>query len=54
MPSPVAWFEVLGRDVDALARFYSDLFAWKIEDSPMNYKLATAEGDRPSGSAAGS
>jgi predicted enzyme related to lactoylglutathione lyase len=49
MPSRVAWFEVLGRDADALARFYADLFAWKIDDAPMNYKLATAEGDRPSG-----
>jgi predicted enzyme related to lactoylglutathione lyase len=49
MPHPVAWFEVLGKDADALGRFYGDLFQWKIEDAPMNYKLATADGERPQG-----
>jgi uncharacterized protein len=29
----VAWFEVTGRDSAGLQRFYSELFAWTIQDA---------------------
>jgi predicted enzyme related to lactoylglutathione lyase len=29
----VAWFEVTGRDGPGLQRFYSELFAWNIQDA---------------------
>lgn len=31
MPAKVAWVEVLGRDTDALRRFYGELFEWSFE-----------------------
>jgi predicted enzyme related to lactoylglutathione lyase len=31
MKNPVVWFEVLGKDGEALRRFYSDLFGWQVE-----------------------
>jgi uncharacterized protein len=48
MPHPVIWFEVLGKDGEALSRFYGDLFDWKIDPTPQNYFMATPEGERPS------
>jgi predicted enzyme related to lactoylglutathione lyase len=31
MAAPVVWFEIAGRDLDALTRFYGDLLGWKVE-----------------------
>jgi uncharacterized protein len=46
MPHPIAWFEVVGKDVDALKKFYGDLFGWPIEDAPggMPYAIVAPEG----------
>jgi predicted enzyme related to lactoylglutathione lyase len=30
----VVWFDVAGRDLDALRQFYSSLFGWRIELHP--------------------
>lgn len=44
MGNPVVHFEVVGRDGQALARFYSDLFGWNIDaNNPMNYGLVARE-----------
>jgi hypothetical protein len=48
MGAPVVWFEVAGRDLDALRQFYSGLFGWRIElDSaaPMPYGLVNTGAD---------
>ena len=34
MTNPVAWFEITGKDADALQRFYSDVFGWEYEQAP--------------------
>jgi uncharacterized protein len=52
--APVVWFEVAGRDLDALRQFYSRLFGWRIEldpAAPMPYGLVQtgAEGGIPGG-----
>src|SRR5207245_7238538 len=40
MSAPVVWFEVAGRDLPGLTRFYGDLFGWKVNaDNPMNYGM---------------
>ena len=31
MAAPVVWFEIAGRDLDALTRFYGDLLGWKVD-----------------------
>jgi uncharacterized protein len=54
MGAPVVWFEVAGRDLDALRQFYSRLFGWRIEldqAAPMPYgRVDTgAEGGIPGG-----
>ncbi len=54
MGAPVVWFEIAGRDLDALRQFYSGLFGWRIElDSaaPMPYGMVNtgAEGGIPGG-----
>jgi predicted enzyme related to lactoylglutathione lyase len=49
MGNPVTWFEVVGKDADALGRFYGGLFDWQLEDTPMNYKLVTTGGEQASG-----
>ena len=33
MSNPVAWFEVTGKDGEALQRFYGDLFGWQVQDA---------------------
>ena len=48
MGAPVVWFEVAGRDLDALRNFYSTLFGWRIEidsSSPTAYGLVTTGAD---------
>jgi uncharacterized protein len=32
MPNPVIHFEVLGRDAQALQRFYGEAFGWQMQD----------------------
>jgi uncharacterized protein len=40
MSAPVVWFEIAGRDLAGLTRFYGDLFGWKIDAAnPMNYGM---------------
>jgi predicted enzyme related to lactoylglutathione lyase len=35
MAAPVVWFEIAGRDLDTLTRFYGDLLGWKVDaDNP--------------------
>jgi predicted enzyme related to lactoylglutathione lyase len=46
MGQPVVHFEILGRDGEALKRYYSELFGWKIDsDNPMNYGIVSREGN---------
>ena len=49
MAHPVIWYEVIGKDSEALSRFYGDLFDWKVDPAPQNYFMFTPEGDQPSG-----
>jgi predicted enzyme related to lactoylglutathione lyase len=54
MGAPVVWFEVAGRDLDALRQFYSSLFGWRIEldaAAPMPYGMVSTgtEGGIPGG-----
>jgi predicted enzyme related to lactoylglutathione lyase len=54
MGAPVVWFEVAGRDLDALRQFYGSLFGWTIEldpAAPMPYGMVNtrAEGGIPGG-----
>jgi predicted enzyme related to lactoylglutathione lyase len=43
---PVVHFEIMGRDGEALQRFYGELFEWQINsDNPMNYGLVDREGN---------
>ncbi|MEQ1565294.1 MAG: VOC family protein [Myxococcota bacterium] len=37
----VSWFEVTGRDLDALTAFYSGLFGWALERLPGHPYAAT-------------
>lgn len=56
MAAPVVWFEVAGRDLDTLKKFYGGLFGWKIDtDNPMNYGMVETggEGGIPGGIFAG-
>ena len=43
MPHPVIWFEVVGKDVDGLKKFYGDLFGWQIQDAPGGVPYAMAQ-----------
>ena len=46
MGQPVVHFEILGKDGEALKRFYSELFGWKIDsNNPMNYGIVPREGN---------
>ena len=51
---PVVWFEVVGKDVPALKRFYSQLFDWSIADAPdgSGYGMVSA-GDKGIGGGVG-
>lgn len=40
MPNPVVHFGLIGKDGEALQKFYSDAFDWKIDaNNPMNYGM---------------
>ena len=44
-PHPVVHIEFSALDLEASAKFYSDLFGWKVEQMPaMNYATFEAEG----------
>ena len=52
MAAPVVWFEIAGRDLDVLTRFYGDLLGWKVDaDNPQRYGMVDtgAEGGIPGG-----
>lgn len=46
MTRPVVHFEIMGRDGEALRRFYSELFGWEYDlSAPMDYgAVAPADG----------
>jgi uncharacterized protein len=46
MGQPVVHFEIVGKDGDALQRYFSDLFGWEIDaNNPMRYGLVPREGN---------
>lgn len=46
MRNPVVHFEVLGKDADALKRFYGDAFEWELESFGPTYAMVRpAEGE---------
>lgn len=52
MGAPVVWFEVAGRDLEAMTSFYGGLFGWKLDTAnPMGYGTVDtgAEGGIPGG-----
>jgi uncharacterized protein len=52
MGAPVVWFEVAGRDLETLKKFYGGLFGWKVDaDNPIGYGMVDtgAEGGIPGG-----
>ncbi len=43
MANEVVWFEIVGKDGEALRRFYGDLFGWQFSDpGEMNYGMVEA------------
>lgn len=40
----VSWFEVMGRDLEALNAFYAELFGWKMQRLPSVPYQTTPEG----------
>lgn len=56
MRNPVVHFEVLGKDADALKRFYGDTFEWELESVMPTYAMvspADGESGIPGGVGAG-
>jgi predicted enzyme related to lactoylglutathione lyase len=45
MPHPVVHFEVLGKDADALSRFYGDTFEWEMQSVMPTYAMARPVGE---------
>ena len=46
MGRPVVHFEIVGRDAEALQRYYADLFGWEIDaNNPMRYGIVQREGN---------
>jgi uncharacterized protein len=46
MGQPVVHFEIIGKDGEALQRYYSELFGWEINaDNPMKYGIVPREGN---------
>jgi uncharacterized protein len=44
MGQPVVHFEIMGRDGEALKRYYGELFGWEIDsNNPMNYGIIDRE-----------
>lgn len=46
MPNPVVHFEVLGKDADALKRFYGETFQWQMESVMPTYAMARPDGEK--------
>ena len=46
MPNPVVFFEVLGRDAEALPKFYGDAFGWNMESVMPTYSMARPGAER--------
>jgi uncharacterized protein len=45
MPNPVVHFEIVGKDGDALQRFYAEAFGWTVNaDNPMKYGMVDTGG----------
>lgn len=55
MGNPTVWFEVMGKDRDALNEFYTGLFDWKVSDfeGPTPYSNVETGGDNPIGGGIG-
>jgi predicted enzyme related to lactoylglutathione lyase len=46
MAAPVVWFEIAGRDLEALTRFYGDLLGWTVNaDNPQRYGMVETGGE---------
>lgn len=46
MGYPIVHFEMMGKDEDALQKFYSAVMGWKIgEDNPMKYRIVDTDAD---------
>jgi predicted enzyme related to lactoylglutathione lyase len=46
MGQPVVHFEIIGKDGEALQRYYSELFGWEIDsNNPMGYGVVPREGN---------
>jgi uncharacterized protein len=46
MGQPVVHFEILGKDVEQLKSYYSQLFGWEIDsNNPVNYGIVPREGN---------
>lgn len=45
MPNPVVHFEVLGKDADALKRFYGETFQWEMQSVMPTYAMAKPDGE---------
>ena len=46
MGQPVVHFEIIGKDGEALYKYYSELFGWEIDaNNPMNYGMVAREGN---------
>jgi predicted enzyme related to lactoylglutathione lyase len=44
MGQPVVHFEIMGKDGEALKRYYGELFGWEIDsNNPMNYGIIDRE-----------
>jgi hypothetical protein len=46
MANPVVHFEVIGKDAQALQRFYKDAFDWQMEPVMPTYAMVKAGGGR--------
>ncbi len=46
MGQPVVHFEIMGKDLETLKAYYSDLFGWKIDsDNQMRYGVVQRDGN---------
>ncbi|MBA2476922.1 MAG: VOC family protein [Actinobacteria bacterium] len=46
MGQPVVHFEIIGKDLERLRSYYSELFGWEIDaDNPMSYGMVQREGN---------
>ncbi len=46
MGQPVVHFEIIGKDAEALQRYYGELFGWDVDaGNPMRYGIVQREGN---------